>query len=132
MIQQNLMYLEEIDYCARVSVDNTGFDGAPISIGFVVCRAWNHDDGLCFETDECHETKEFDEAEVLLDGFVKWDGCSNWRFSPNDRDNYAFHFCTVKQAEDIGRLLRRLYEIAAEMMPQCDFRDELREEARLP
>jgi hypothetical protein len=67
-----------------------------------------------------HPTTELPDAEKFFTGFVKWDGCSEW-------DLGSHHFCSVKEAEDIGRLLRRLYEFAAQWMPSNDFDDELRE-----
>jgi hypothetical protein len=59
-------------------------------------------------------TLDRSEAEVFLHGHVKWDGCSNLHFDEQDR--VMLHFCSKQQAGDIGRLLERLYDIAAELM----------------
>jgi hypothetical protein len=52
-------------------------------------------------------------VEPFMHGFIKWDECSNW--SP---DNW--HFCTKKQAMKVGLLFEKLYDIAADMIPNWD------------
>lgn len=54
-----------------------------------------------------------DDKELFLSGFVKWDGCSNWDIGQK-------HFCGVQEAEGIGKLLRQLYEIAGQTLPEYD------------
>lgn len=52
-------------------------------------------------------------AEPALSGSIKWDGCSNWDFHCEDG---MIHYCGVKMATSIGRLMERLYDIAAAAM----------------
>lgn len=66
------------------------------------------------------ENKE--DAELFLSGFVKWDGCSNWRFDAEEV--CALHFCSVEEAENVGKLFRELYRHAAACMESCDFEVE--------
>lgn len=56
-----------------------------------------------------------EEAEVQLSGSVKWDGCSNWSLFGDP--HCMTHFCSKQEAVDIGTLLGRLYDLAAEMVP---------------
>lgn len=49
----------------------------------------------------------------FLNGFVKWDGCSNWTFGDPD---CMMHFCELSECESIGPLMRELYTKAAELM----------------
>jgi hypothetical protein len=55
----------------------------------------------------------------VLDGWIKWDGCSNWTFG-RPVPGSMVHFCGKAEAVGIGDLMRRLYEIAAEWMPAYD------------
>ena len=54
-------------------------------------------------------------------GYIKWDGCSNWDFGPNA--HYPLHFCGMTEAGEFGKLIQKLYEWAAELMPE--HKDEL-------
>ena len=63
------------------------------------------------------ETDDQAQAEVFISGHVKWDGCSNWNIGS---DGVMLHFCSVRQAERLGELLRWLYEWADEMMHHTD------------
>jgi|ERR1700723_2579379 len=60
-------------------------------------------------------TENISEAEIFLSGFVKWDECSNWLF--NIQDDCMIHFCVKEEAEQVGRLFGRLYDLAAELIP---------------
>jgi hypothetical protein len=57
---------------------------------------------------------ELSEAERSMRGSVKWDGCSNIDFSPDD--DVMNHFCGKKQAVNIGALLGFIYDECREMM----------------
>lgn len=57
------------------------------------------------------------EIEPMFEGYVRWDGCSNWNIPDG---YYQIHFCSKKQAENLGKLLGALYEWAAELMPTHD------------
>lgn len=59
----------------------------------------------------------FDEGETFLSGDIKWDGCSNWDFHTSE---CMAHFCGRQHATSIGRLMAKLYDIAAERMPSYD------------
>ena len=55
-------------------------------------------------------------SEPYLHGFVKWDGCSDWHFDA--QDELMLHFCGKRQAMRLGTLMERLYDLAAELMPE--------------
>jgi hypothetical protein len=57
-------------------------------------------------------------ADVFLSGSIKWDGCSNWNFDA--QQDCMLHFCGVKQASGIGRLMARMYDIAAAEIESFD------------
>ena len=48
-------------------------------------------------------TTSLTEAEPLLEGWIKWDGCSNWEFLQ------GIHFCRVERASQLAELFKRLY-----------------------
>ncbi len=53
----------------------------------------------------------FDEKPDLT-GWVKWDGCSNWEV-----DGY-FHSCSRAELEQLGQVLARCWDWAAELLPR--------------
>lgn len=57
------------------------------------------------------------QAEPCLEGFVRWDGCSNWTFH---RDHETRHFCGRGDVEQYCGLLLRLYGLAARLIPDWD------------
>jgi len=59
------------------------------------------------------------DAQVYLEGRVKWDGCSDFRFTEHDR--CALHFCEKESAQNLGVLMGRIYDMAKEMMPKADW-----------
>ena len=57
-------------------------------------------------------------AQVFLSGHVKWDGCSNVVF--DEQEQAALHFCGKEMATNVGVLLGRIYDLAAELIPAWD------------
>lgn len=53
------------------------------------------------------------EAAFYLRGSIKSDGCSNMSFT----DEVMLHFCGRKDLNNLNQLLLRLYDMAAEIMP---------------
>jgi len=78
-----------------------------------------------YVTASVHDTKlsvEFIVAggmyeEIEFHGFIKWDGCSNWHVEGN---HYQFHFCEPQDARNFAELICRLYDWAAELMPDSE------------
>lgn len=63
--------------------------------------------------DSMDVTESLDEAQVYLSGRIKWDGCADLKFADE-----TLHFCGRSNAVNVGVLLGRLYDLAAELMPQ--------------
>lgn len=59
-------------------------------------------------------TINIDKAKRILVGTIKWDGCSDINFYP-DNDGCS-HFCGMKSALDLGYILGALYEEAKKTM----------------
>lgn len=76
------------------------------------CTATLHWNGLSvgFHIHEHEFDQECEVGDEIMEGFVKWDGCSNWM-----TDDYA-HFCERQQLLDLGFLLAALWDWAAELM----------------
>ena len=64
------------------------------------------------------------EADVFLEGYVKWDGCSNWDFHPSDKGvaedgksqcRHMHHFCDREGLVNVGMLLSRIYDLATKI-----------------
>ena len=77
-------------------------------------RAWNRKDYN--STPDCVDSIEL--AQPFVHGHVKWDGCSNWHF--DEQENIMLHFCSKAETGNVGRLLERLYELAAKVIPAWD------------
>lgn len=56
---------------------------------------------------------EISDEEPVLDGHVKWDGCSNWDYLTNE---CMAHYCGVSGVKRFGDMQVYLYELAAELM----------------
>jgi len=56
-------------------------------------------------------TDNIDDATIFLEGSVKWDGCSNWKFPD------AVHFCERSQMIGIGEVLAFCFDLAAKTIP---------------
>lgn len=54
-------------------------------------------------------TEDLAKAEPMLEGIIKWDGCSEIEF-------FAAHFCNKKGATDWAELIAALYDLAREKM----------------
>lgn len=47
-----------------------------------------------------------------FEGSIKWDGCSDWDFSPEG----LIHFCSMKNVDDMHATIDECYEIAERLM----------------
>jgi hypothetical protein len=59
---------------------------------------------------DCVESIE--EAEVYLNGSIKWDGCSDLYLG----DEGYYHFCGKQDAAKLGKLIEYLYDKCAEYL----------------
>jgi len=66
-------------------------------------------------------TDDLEQAQRMFTGTIKWDGCSDLNFFP-DEDGYE-HFCGRKGAIALGELINQAYEIAWGMMPNSNDRE---------
>jgi hypothetical protein len=58
-----------------------------------------------------------DSRYILLSGYIKWDGCSDWFLGEHNKDNNTHmmaHFCGREQFGDISKLLDRCWMICEE------------------
>jgi hypothetical protein len=65
---------------------------------------------LDFELKESIIENGNDSYRVRIKGFLKWDGCMNWRHS----DDYMYHFCDEDDANLINECFLKLWEIGPE------------------
>jgi hypothetical protein len=60
------------------------------------------------------ESEEIEDAEHWgFEGYVKWDGCSNWKTISG---NYDLHFCGVEKLQEFTDLLLNLKKAALELI----------------
>lgn len=58
-------------------------------------------------------TQNCGDWDVLFEGTVKWDGCSNWNFI---HDHYPLHFCGLEDVNRFNLLLQKIYKVAEELI----------------
>ncbi|MCA1379462.1 hypothetical protein I6F34_01335 [Bradyrhizobium sp. BRP05] len=63
------------------------------------------------------DTTNPEEAEVFMDGAIKWDGCSNWSFCGKT----SVHICGPEGVDRLKQLFDGMYAIAQERMPGYRF-----------
>ena len=59
-------------------------------------------------------TINLEEAQRVLEGYIKWDGCSDFDFYPDHGGNE--HFCGKRHAVGLGKLLEFIYDEARIIM----------------
>ncbi len=60
---------------------------------------------------------DLDSMEPAFTGAVKWDGCSNWDFSPDD---VMAHFCHPEDMDRLAEAVKACIAKAAELIPNWD------------
>lgn len=68
--------------------------------------------------DELDKVPDYDGEEPIMVGYIKWDGCSNWKFQ---EVSYPLHFCSYAEVKDFANLFPKLQEWTAELMAGNDF-----------
>lgn len=66
------------------------------------------------ETNSLNTTYDLADAQRVLQGYIKWDGCSDIDFFPDHGGNE--HFCGKPGAVGLGALIDHAYEFAREIM----------------
>lgn len=60
---------------------------------------------------------KLEEAEVFLEGSVKWDGCSNWKLSALQQ-GIALHACDRKGLVRVGEIMARCWDWTEGICPK--------------
>jgi hypothetical protein len=63
-------------------------------------------------------TSKLEDAAVCVDGYVKWDGCSNFRIG----DPVYMHACSREELVNIGEVLSRVWDLAQSKIRTAEFR----------
>jgi hypothetical protein len=67
-------------------------------------------------------TDQLNDAERLIEGDIRWDGCANFLIEP-DQDT-MIHTCSAAEALAIGQALHIAYEEARQRLPSADYEVE--------
>lgn len=62
-------------------------------------------------------TADIEKSAKLIEGTIKWDGCSHNNFAPDESNRGYIHGCSRQDLMRLGELYRRLFDIAMERMP---------------
>jgi hypothetical protein len=72
-----------------------------------------HGPSIKFRTADGDLTADPDQAEVLVKGTIKWDGCSHNTFGEG---NGYLHACSRAEMVRFGELFNKLFDMAQELM----------------
>lgn len=73
----------------------------------------------CFYADEVSfpEGKDMEDTSPILNGQIKWDGCSHNYFGEEEMKGYI-HGCSRKDMVRLGAIFDALFDLAATLMPE--------------
>jgi hypothetical protein len=115
-LEVHIRHFPEMGYTVRASVDramevSVDFEIFPIASVSDVGTTFNWKSKSQPWGPEFATTLE--DALVRLQGYVKWDGCSNW-------NGVKFHVCSKKELIEIGAIMAACHDITAELLPGRD------------
>lgn len=118
MIQNPLIeHWEKLGFTAVISWEGE----SPAAIDFKLYKItdiWNGNPVWERLDKDCYNTNKLEEARVYLDGFIKWDGCSNWRFV--QQTNVMLHFCSLKEMQNISDVFTRCWTMTEDLLPRFE------------
>ena len=94
-------------------VANTG-NGYALDFKVYQVRGWEEDGKKLYNSTDTLKvpieryTTEVGEAAVLMEGFLKWDGCCNFTFP--GCESLWLHTCAKEEAGNLGRVLEFVYD----------------------
>ena len=62
-----------------------------------------------YSNDDCQPTEYPDDAEIVIDGFIKWDGCCQWWA-------HCAHTDDPEDLKDLCEVIQSVYERAKEVL----------------
>lgn len=72
----------------------------------------------CFDDDVQLMPDGYFKGTWDFEGYIKWDGCSNWKLSDNAG---MFHMCGVSEFDYVHTLMNHMYSIAREKMANANY-----------
>lgn len=72
--------------------------------------------------DVSDDTSTLEDAEVLFEGYVKWDGCSHWMFTDNRQDT-MIHLCGRRSVLRLGQQLLSCWDWCDELLGETNKAD---------
>lgn len=107
-IMINIKVFEDIGFVAIATKIEPHF------VEFEIYRIWGIDaDGEILYISDCSPVSNIAEAEIYLDGNVKWDGCSNWHIQESER--CCVHGCSREHLTAVGEVMARCWDWTAEL-----------------
>lgn len=113
MTDENIRYFEDLCF-AVVATEHS----ASVEFKIFDVISWS-EDGPIYQrkgSDRTDPISELENAEVFADGFVKWDGCSNWLFNQGEDSQSMIHGCTRGDIARIGAVLSACWDWAKELL----------------
>jgi hypothetical protein len=74
--------------------------------------------GPIYSTANCDMVESPDQAQTLITGFVKWDGCSHYFFGEADNAGYI-HLCGSGAISKIRAAILKIYNRCGEIMREA-------------
>ncbi len=87
------------------------------------CHTRQDDGSVIYYADEevlCNmPTEDFDKANRLVGGFIKWDGCGEWDFGTEEGEG-RIHFCGASHIRQLTWSIEQVFALAKQHMPSFD------------
>jgi len=107
-----MIYWDDIGIAVSAEVDGLAVNFKAYSFCREVISGVPHFFDCCNQFIE-----DIEGAEILFEGHVKWDGCSNWSFGD---EGYGLHYCDRDSLTHLGEALSRCWDFTKENHPRWD------------
>lgn len=68
-----------------------------------------------FEINSWYQDNTYDDKDLYLKAWIKWDGCSHFNFG--DEDGYL-HLCGKHYIDEMDKVLQAVWKLASEKIPK--------------
>jgi len=104
------LWFPELGYFVVATPGDRTDEGRLCVVSFDIYKAYDVGDGITF--DGCPPSQEYEECEPTASGYVKFDGCSNWKFGG---EYTHIHFCERDDPMKLATAMAACHDHAGEL-----------------
>lgn len=101
----------DAEYFVRIRATVQGMTESYFAHGYAICCEFELFRKSDIAARAEHKVANLDNVTPFVVGIIKWDGCSDWDFTP------AAHFCSRGELLELGQIMARLYDLASDLLP---------------